>query len=161
MSIWTFTNLVRRHLMFFVGYCLTWPVSTIRPPTRREFGNRRPFTTNYTSALHSQSVQSSIGIARIGTFVAVVIETPEHRAVSGSSEVMTKLIANSCIAVAGPKRSQQFIGVESNPSRHRDVRQQSRSFAPRNPKLTRSHNSIRFSEIVSDVSSTLHRLGSW
>ena len=37
----------------------------------------RSFTTNYTSRLHSQSVQSFIGILRIGTFVAVVIETLE------------------------------------------------------------------------------------
>src|SRR5690242_11727263 len=28
--------------------------------------------------LHSQFLQSSIGTARIGTFVAVVVETPEH-----------------------------------------------------------------------------------
>src|SRR5262249_16237413 len=38
----------------YVGYRLTSPVSaTIRPPTRREFWNRRSFTTNYTSAFHS------------------------------------------------------------------------------------------------------------
>jgi len=36
--------------------------------------NGRSFTTSYMSGLHSQSVQSSIGIARIGTFVAVVID---------------------------------------------------------------------------------------
>jgi hypothetical protein len=55
--------------------------------------------------LHSQSVQSSIAIARIGTFVAVVIETPEHKAISESSEVMTKLIANSCIALCSSKNA--------------------------------------------------------
>jgi len=67
--------------------------------------NRRSFTTNYTSGLHSQSVQSSIGIARIGTFVAVVIETLEHKAISDSSEVMTKLTANSCIALCSSKNA--------------------------------------------------------
>ena len=67
--------------------------------------NRRSFTTNYTSGLHSQSVQSSIGIARIGTFVAVVIETLEHKAISESSEVMTKLTANSCIALCSSKNA--------------------------------------------------------
>ena len=67
--------------------------------------NRRSFTTNYTSGLHSQSVQSSIGIARIGTFVAVVIERLEHKAISESSEVMTKLTANSCIALCISKNA--------------------------------------------------------
>jgi len=90
---------------FLVGYCLRWSVSTIRLPTRRECGNRRSFTTNYTSGLHSQSVQSSIGIARIGTFVAVVIETPEHKAVSENSEVISRLTANSCIALCSSKNA--------------------------------------------------------
>jgi len=34
-------------------------------------------------------------------FVAVVIETLEHKAISESSEVMTKLTANSCIDLCG------------------------------------------------------------
>jgi hypothetical protein len=48
--------------------------------------NRRSFTTNHTSGLHSQCVQSFIPIARIGTFFAVVIETREHEAISESRE---------------------------------------------------------------------------
>jgi len=52
-----------------------------------------------------QSVQSSIGIARIGTFVAVVTETLEHKSISESSEVMTKLTANSCIALCISKNA--------------------------------------------------------
>ena len=53
--------------------------------------NRRLFTMNYTSGLHSQSVQSSIGIARMGTFVAVVIETPSTR----RSQRVVKLLPSS------------------------------------------------------------------
>jgi hypothetical protein len=51
------------------------------------------------------AIRSSIGIARIGTFGAVVIETPEHKAVSESSEVMTKLTANSCIVLCSSKKA--------------------------------------------------------
>jgi hypothetical protein len=43
--------------------------------------------------------------ARIGTFVAVVIETPEHKAILESSEVMTKHTANSCIAFCSSKNA--------------------------------------------------------
>ena len=102
MSILVFANLVKHHLIFC--RVLSYMASTDDPTANSpRVWNRRSFTTNYTSGLHSQSVQSSIGIARIGTFVAVVIETLEHKAISESSEVMTKLTANSCIAFAVPK----------------------------------------------------------
>ena len=103
--------------------------------------NRRSFTTNYASGLHSQSVQSSIGIARIGAFVAVVIETLEHKAVSESNEVTTKLTANSSIALLQfQRRSQQFIGVQRNPSRPRcasaiQIVRSRESMAETQPKL--------------------------
>jgi hypothetical protein len=75
--------------------------------------NRRSFTTNYTSGLHSQSVQSSIGIARIGTFVAIVIETLEHKAISESSEVMHKLTVNSCIALSNSTNAVSFSSART------------------------------------------------
>jgi hypothetical protein len=75
--------------------------------------NRRSLTTNYTSGLHSQSVQSSIGIARIGTFVAVVIETLEHKPISDSSEVITKLTANACIALCSSTKAFNISSVRT------------------------------------------------
>ena len=156
MSIGAFTNLVRRHLIF----CRVLPyMASIDDPAANSprVWNRRSFTTNYTSGLHSQSVQLSIGIARIGTFVAVVIETPEHKAVSESSEVMTKLTANSCIALCSSKNAvSNSSALQSNPSRRRDARQQSRSFAPGNQWLKSSLNSNSFAETVSDDFPVLH-----
>ena len=156
MSILVFANLVRRHLIF----CRVLPyMASIDDPAANSprVWNRRSFTTNYTSGLHSQSVQSSIGIARIGTFVAVVIETLEHKAVSESSEVMTKLTANSCIALCSSKNAvSNSSALQSNPSRRRDARQQSRSFAPGNQWLKSSLNSNSFAETVSDDFPVLH-----
>jgi hypothetical protein len=54
------------------------------------------------------AIRSSIGIARIGTFVEVVIETLEHKAISESSEVMTKLTANLCIALSSSPNAVSF-----------------------------------------------------
>jgi len=48
------------------------------------------------------------------------------------------------------KRSQQFIGVQSNPPGRRDARQQSRSFAAGNQWLKSSLNSNSFAETISD-----------
>src|SRR5262245_15858223 len=93
---------------FFVGHRLTRAVINNASANSSRVWNRRSFTTNYTSGLHSQSVQSSIGIARIGTLAAVVIDTLEHKAISESSEVMTKLTANACIALAVPRTHLTF-----------------------------------------------------
>ena len=70
----------------------------------RAFSNE-PIAATEWLAQGLQSVQSSIGIARIGTFVAVVTETLEHKSISESSEVMTKLTANSCIALCSSKNA--------------------------------------------------------
>jgi len=89
---------------FFVGYCLTWPVST----------TRRQLAASLESPLIYNELQERIafGIRPIihwicsdRIFVAVVIDTLEHKAISESSEVMTKLTANSRIALCSSKNA--------------------------------------------------------
>ena len=90
--------------------------------------NRRSFTTNYTADCIRNPFNHPLELLGFGTFVAVVIETLEHKAISESSEVMTKLTANSCIAFAVRKtqsaihrRNNQILPVAamrvSNPDR--------------------------------------------
>jgi hypothetical protein len=96
---------IRLRLIVFVGCCLTWPLSTIPLPTRREFGIAAHLQRTARADCIRNPFNHPLGIAGIGTFVAVVIETPEHKAVSESSEVMTKLTANSRIALCSSKNA--------------------------------------------------------
>jgi len=151
MSILVFANLVMHHLIF----CRVLPyMASIDDPTAnspRAWNRRLLFTMNYTSGLHSQSVQSSIGIARIRNLRRGSDRDAEHKAVSESSEVMTKLTANSCIALCSSKNAvSNSSALQSNPFRRRDARQQPRSFAPGNQWLKSSLNSNSFAETVSE-----------
>jgi hypothetical protein len=115
---------------FFVGCCLTCPASTMQPPTRREFGIAAHLQRR-TRGLHYNPFNHPLELFGSEPSSPVVIETPEDQTVSESSEVTTKLTANSCITLCSfKKRSQQVIGLQSNPSCRRDARQQSRSSAP-------------------------------
>src|SRR5262249_25235416 len=71
------------------------------------------------------AIRSSIGIVWSGTFVEVVIETLEHKAISESSEVMTKLTANLCIALSSSPNAVSLCTAK----RFRDAHQRSRLFA--------------------------------
>jgi hypothetical protein len=64
---------------------------------------------------------------------------------------MTKLTANSCIALCSSKNAvSNSSALQSNPFRRRDARQQPRSFAPGNQWLKSSLNSNSFAETVSE-----------
>ena len=156
MSILVFANLVRRHLIF----CRVLPyMASIDDPAANSprVWNRCSFTTNYTADCIRNPFNHPLELLGFGTFVAVVIETLEHKAVSESSEVMTKLTANSCIALCSSKNAvSNSSALQSNPSRRRDARQQSRSFVPGNQWLRFSLNSNSFAETVSDDFPLLH-----
>jgi hypothetical protein len=61
--------------------------------------------------------------------VAVVIETPEHKAISESSEVTTKLTGNLCIALSSSPNAVSFSSARTTKAFRSHARLQFRLFA--------------------------------